>query len=312
MQKRLPWLLLLLLPLVIVITTSFFSSVCREIYIESLGSTWTHTGWAIFGIWGAAVAIREYCAKAGGKRIWYFIGSYLKSPKFYRPVIGAYLLFLVISVISVPRKLEGLSVAIQKEQEISVGKAKEIDRLKNNPVNVSVTTKNADEDARKQISAATNEMVKLTRENEALRTDNERLGDRISAIEQPRSISPQQQSNLIECLKEGEGGTVAIGHQTLGTATKEAREYLQQMLPALNGARKFRPSATTNHLNWAMADEPGVLLYVRDELKPPLHALSIQKCFLTNGIGPVRIRTDRDLSIYPESDIVVIWVGQRY
>jgi hypothetical protein len=164
-----------------------------------------------------------------------------------------------------------------------------------------------------ELVSSKKELVRTRSELTSARSDNLRFSERLVRIEEPRFVKPEQITNCIQCLRrEGASGPIVVGYQTLGPETKEAREYTEQILTILNGAQLFWQSKDAKQMNWASADEPGVLLFVRDEPAVPAHCLAIQKCFLASGIGPMTIRTNRSLSMFQETNVVIIWVGQKY
>ena len=154
--------------------------------------------------------------------------------------------------------------------------------------------------------SASNQMHSATQELAIVKLK----ADAIELNARDREITSQQHSNLVQCLSSSIKGPIIVAYESLGSGSEEARKYHAQIATVMTGAGFW--GSVSNKINRVFLDEPGILLLVKDISRIPPHAYSIQSCFLSNGIGPMKIRTGIESSLMPESDIVAIWVSQKH
>lgn len=123
---------------------------------------------------------------------------------------------------------------------------------------------------------------------------------------QDRKISPIEHARIVECLREGPRGVVIVDFDNMSGATvqHEAKEYAIQIASVLDEAGFI---GSTNGINLAAINTPGVILFAKDTKHPPAEALSIQACFRANGILP----SDIESGYAPDTNSVLVWVSTK-
>jgi hypothetical protein len=130
--------------------------------------------------------------------------------------------------------------------------------------------------------------------------------EELRAKVQDRKISTNEHVRIVECLREGPRGVVILGFDKISGATgqHEAKEYALQIASVFDEAGFI---GSTNRVNLAAINTPGVVLFVMDIKHPPAEALSIQACFRANDILPSDIQS----GYAPDTNSVIIWISTK-
>jgi len=153
-------------------------------------------------------------------------------------------------------------------------------------------------------------MAEHTRAEEQRRKD-ERYESEVTALQEslsrerasrllPRSITPEQHTAIVGCLRNGPTGTVFLRPARFDA---EATAYSKQVEAILREAGLEMKAWPDDAMSWSI---PGAFLIVKELSHAPQQAVSIQKCFEASGIT---------LTGYPNDshppDAVSIAVGAR-
>jgi hypothetical protein len=145
-------------------------------------------------------------------------------------------------------------------------------------------------------AAAKERTVQLERELENERAQRLALEEK----QKPRSLNAEQRAALLTCLNASEKGAVYIRHGYFDT---EGKLYAKQIGDLFREAGFDIKEFKTGNLGWS---ELGIFMIVRDLATAPAYAVSIQRCFMANGINLIGYA----IADHPEGE-VSIGVGAK-
>ena len=204
----------------------------------------------------------------------------------------------IISVIS------GLEIAEANDQ---AAKANErVAQLEKETTQLATARDEAMKSAAQAVEAA--ERAKTEREKaETGRLELEKQVLVLGLKMQDRTITPEQRTDLIECLAASPKGKVIVLASVLdGEATRLA----EKVENVLTNARYQVDRPTFGSPISILADyNSGMHLVVKDLKNPPIHAVPIQRCFWAAGIQlDVQWPGDREVN----SNVVEISIGPKF
>lgn len=124
-------------------------------------------------------------------------------------------------------------------------------------------------------------------------------------LQAPRTLTPDQQSEIVKRLQSGPKGPISVVSSVLdSTDAKLLAESIKEALGKSGFTLSDRPKSLGGILAW---DRPGAWILVKDLDHPPPHAASIQRAFAAIGIFLEGLPKPNEL----DADTVVIAISSH-